>query len=159
MSTFEVSHSVNERIWVALSDSAHVSTSLDLEVSTDSPWCSPRVLDIPELHSFFLSETCGQNCVVNILSSLSTVVNWVDTSCIVLESSDNLEGHRDGSSIIESFSEFVFVTLSNIIAAVSAISNWNFGSVDTWVGNSLVGISKVRFQATSVSNIFESMGR
>ena len=158
-SGLEVSHVVNERVWVALADSAHVVSSFHLEVAIDSPRSSPRVLDVPETCSLFNSVTSGEDGVVDIHGSSSTVVDCVDTSGIVLESSDNLEWNWDGASVVKSLSKFSLITLGDVVAAVPDIGDGDFRSVNTRKGQSLIRISGISFKAANVFNILEGMGR
>lgn len=154
---FKISIPVNKRIGVALSNCTHINSSLHLEISLNTPCCTPRVLDIPELNSLFISISSCQYCVVNILSGLSTVSNSVNTSCIVFESSYNLEWDGNGSCIIESFSEFIFISLRDVIASMSAISNWDIWSMNAWICFGYIWIGNTWLEPTNVFNIFESM--
>lgn len=123
--------SVNKRIWVALGNSTHVVSSFNFEISSNSPWSSPRVLDIPESFTTIVSVSCSQNCVINIVSCLTAVVNAVNTSVVVLESSNNLEWNCNWSLFVKFLSEFFFVTLGDVIASESDVTNGNMFSEDT----------------------------
>ena len=140
---FEISHVLNKRVGVALSDGAHVGSSFHHEVSIWAPGGTPRVLDIPEINALISSVSSCQDGMVNILSTFSTVGNWVNTSSIVLETSNNLEWNGNGTSVVESFCQFLLISLSNVIASVSAIAGNNFFSMNARVSFSNIRISCV----------------
>ncbi len=58
---------VNEGVGIALGNSAHVSSSLHLEVPSVTPGSSPRILNVPEAHSVLRSKASGQHGVVHVL--------------------------------------------------------------------------------------------
>lgn len=126
-STFEAIKSVgiNQRIGVALSNCAHVLSTNYLEVSSISPSCSPRVLNIPEGSIALNSITSSQNSVVYILGSGSTVINSVDSAHVILEAVNDLEGNSNGASAVKSLCELDFISLSDVVASMSYISNRN----------------------------------
>jgi len=148
---------VNKRIWVALGNSAHINISFHFKISLSSPCSTPWIFNIPELLSILRSKSCCQDCVVDILSSLSTIINTVDTSCIILESCDNLEGDWNRSDIVESFCHLDFITLSDVEASVSAISNWNLWSVDTWISFCYIWVSGISLKPSNMFDILKSM--
>lgn len=76
-----------------MGNGAHVDSSLDFEIPLHTPSGSPGVLDVPKVLSTFVSVSSGQDCVVDVIGSLSAVVNAVNTSVVVLESADDLEGN------------------------------------------------------------------
>lgn len=81
---------VGER--VTDSNTTHVDSSLDLEVSVVTPSSSPRVLDYPIILSIFSSISDGKYGMVDVLLSILTSSRAVDSGAVVTEISNNLEG-------------------------------------------------------------------
>lgn len=157
-SGFDVIWSVNEREWVALSNTAHVDSPFDFEVPLDTPSRSPGVLDVPKVLSAFVSVSGGQDRVVDVLGSLSAIVNAVNTSVVVLESADDLEGDWNWSLVPQLFGQLLLISLGNIVASESDVSD---GNVSSEVALSVLGsvwISQVAFDTSGMSNVLEGMG-
>lgn len=148
---------VNQGVGVALGDSAHVSSSLHLEETLIAPSRTPRVFDVPEVHTILRAKSSCQNCMVDVLSSGSTVASFVDTSFVVFEASNDLERNSHRSSIVETLSQLNLITLSDIESTKTHISNGNFRSVNALSILSSVGISDVRFKASGVFDVLECM--
>ena len=155
---FKITSSFDERIRVALSNCTHIHISLNFKISAGSPGCSPRVFNIPKLLSFFNPKSSCQYCMIDIPGSLSTIINCINSSSIIFESSNNLEGNWDWPSIVESFSKFFFIALSDIEASVTNVCDWDWWSMNTCSIFGSVRISSLSFKTTNMSNIFKSMG-
>ncbi len=156
-SSFNTIGSVDQRVWVALGNSTHVGSSFDFEEAWYPPIDSPRVLDVPEALSIIGSVSSGQNCVVNVLGCLSTVFNSVNTSVVVFESCNNLEWNCNGSFSVKLFSHLLFITLGNVVASESDITNGNVLSEDTGSVLGSVWVSQVWFNTSNVSDVFEGV--
>jgi hypothetical protein len=63
--------------------------------------------------------------VVYILGSGSTVINSVDSAHVILEAVNDLEGNSNGASAVKSLCELDFISLSDVVASMSYISNRN----------------------------------
>lgn len=134
---------VDEGVGVALANSAHVSSSLHLEISSSSPGSSPRVLDVPEGSSVLDSVSGCQNGVVDVHSGLAAVVSPVDSGEVVLETGNYLEGNSNWSSIVESLCELNLISLGNVEASMTNVSNSNVLSEDTLSILGSVGVGHI----------------
>jgi len=77
---------------IALSDSAHVDSSLNLEETVVSPIGSPGILDDPVVDTIFSgSISYGNDGVVDIRWRILAYVRCINTARIVSESINDLE--------------------------------------------------------------------
>lgn len=86
---------LDDLIWerIAHSDTAHVVSSLHLEVALITPVTAPGVLDNPVVHAILSSITDSEHGVVDILGSVLASFGGIDTSLVVSEAIDDLEAN------------------------------------------------------------------
>jgi len=97
--------------------------------------------------------------MIHILSGLSAVISFVNSRNVVFESSNDLEGHSNGTSIVESVRKLSLISLRDIETSMSHISHRDRFSVDACSVLGSVGISDIRFNSASVSDVFEGVRR
>ena len=64
---------VDERVRIACRYRAHVRISLKLEITLDSPFLAPAVLDTPKFDPVFNAVAGKNDCMVDVLGCGSTV--------------------------------------------------------------------------------------
>ena len=114
---------VDEWISIASGNCTHIYSSFNLEITANSPWASPWILHVPEILSTFIAVPCRQNCMVHVLSWLSAICNRINSSCVVLETSNGLEWYWNWSFFEQSLGQFLLITLSDIVASESDVSD------------------------------------
>lgn len=142
-----------------MSNGAHVHIPLNLEIPTEPPIRSPRILNIPKSHTLINSIPSSQNRMVDILGLIPTALSRINTSFVILEAGDNLERNGHRSSLMEPLRELDFVALCDVVASVFAIRDISLWLVHTFVGLGYVGVCLVRLQASVVADVLECMGR
>lgn len=78
--------------------------------------------------------------MIHISGRSATVLNAVDSILVVLETVNNLEGDGDRTSIVKSLGELLLITLGNVEASKSGISDADFFSMVALHGLGLIGI-------------------
>lgn len=70
-----------------------------------------------------------------------------------------MEGNGNGTSIVESISKLNLVTLGDVVGSVSDVSNSDLSSENALSVLGSVGISNIGFDSSSISDVFEGVGR
>lgn len=153
------SDAVDERVGVALGNSAHVASSLDPEEPVVTPGGSPRVLDVPEVNSVLSSISSGQDGVIDVLSGCAAVSDLVNSSLVVLEARDDLEGNRNGTSVVEPLSQLNLITFGDVVGSESNVSNSDLRSVNALSVLSSVGVGHVGLNSSGVPDVLKGVRR
>lgn len=146
-------------IGVADSDSAHVDTSLNLEVAFVSPVNSPRVLDKPVWNIVLNSVSNSKDSMVHILSGVLAYLGGIDASLVVPEAVNYLKGNRHWSMLEEGFGKLDFITLGDVDRTTI-----DGEDIAPWVDSALfilcfVGIGRLGGDSSRLNgNILEGMG-
>lgn len=70
-----------------------------------------------------------------------------------------MERNSDGTSIVKSISKFNLVTFGDVVRSVSNVSNSDLSSENALSILGSVGIGYIRFDTSSILDIFEGVGR
>ena len=100
-------------VWVAVVNSAHVHTSLDLEVSLVSPNCAPWVLNNPviDVHSrnFVSSVSNSEYCVVYIRWSCAATCWRINSTAIIHEIIFTIKSNWDWTVLEDSYFQILLI--------------------------------------------------
>lgn len=99
---------------IALSDTAHVNVSLDLEVALVSPVGTPGVLDEPVVNTILSSESNSKDCMVDIRRSILADVRGINSRSVVSESINNLESNGNGSDLKDGMEKLSLISLGDV---------------------------------------------
>ena len=145
------------RIAVALGNTAHVDTALDLEEALVTPAGAPRVLNIPEVKTgvCISSVTNGEHGVVDVTRSVLAAGRSVDTTGIRGEVIDDLEG--DGNRLlVDGGFELSLITSSDVDGAADL--EFESGRVNRAILiHSFVRICSLRGHAACVVCVLEGV--
>jgi hypothetical protein len=148
---------IYQRVSIALSNCAHVSSPLDLEVPIVAPVGSPRVLHIPEAKTVLRAIASSQDSMVDILGSLAASFHTIHTGSVSLESSNHLEGNRNWASIVETLGKLHLVSLGDVERSVTDIAHCDLSAEDTLSVLGSVGIGDIGLDTSSITDILESV--
>lgn len=144
---------------VALSHTAHVDASLDLEESIVTPVSSPGVFDDPVVNTVFGSVSNGDDSVVDIGWGVLAYVRGVYSTGVVSESIDDLEGNGDWALRVDSESELILISLSDVERALLD-GNSKGRLINSAVSIlSVVRVSLLSADTAGVVNVLEGVGR
>ena len=102
-----------------------------------------------------MSESNGQDSVVDILRSSSAIRRGVDSRRVVVEVTGNLESNGDGSNGEEVLHEFILITDSDVHGALGSHSGSNIHVASTVFGS--VGVLELGGEASIVVNVLEGV--
>ena len=143
---------------VANGDTAHVDASLNLEETLVAPFGSPRVLDDPVIFTFLRTVADSEHGMVDVLSGVLAGLGCVNSSLVVSESINNLEGNRHWSPVENSFSKRDLVTFSDIVGATLDLQSVLIRLHSAVVVNCEVWVVFLSGNTTVIHNVFECMG-
>merc|ERR1719350_1335428 len=101
-------------VGVAISDSAHVDATLNIEEAFVAPAGAPRVLDHPVIHATFCCAIAdGENGMVHILWTVFAGRRGVDSTGVIAEIVNDLEGYGDWL-LIDGLFEFNLIARGDV---------------------------------------------
>jgi hypothetical protein len=144
---------------VADGDTAHVDSSGDLEETLVSPVGTPGVLNDPVVLAILITVSNGKHSMVNITSGVLAGIRGVNTSGIVSETIDDLEGNGNWTMPPNSRLEIFLITLSDVDRATL-----NSQSEGRFVNSAVVILGEVRIvflggDSTNLGDVLEGVGR
>lgn len=95
--------------------------------------------------------------MVDVLSGLAAVLDGVYTAGVVLEAVDDLEGDGDGASNEQPLSEFLFVPLGDVVAAITNLANSQLGAVNAGSVPRGVGVGLFTFDAVGILDVLKGL--